>query len=104
MTDKNIDNYYSSVDSNYLEDLCKDSNLKNLIKLSVSSDIDIFNKKKTKLKSKKRILKDCENKKNESMCMISNLAKINMNNNIDKIIKCINNLDNEKYIEYYSND
>ena len=104
MNDKNIDNFYSSIDSNYLDNLCKNSNIKNLINLSVYSDIDIFNKKKTKLKSKTRILKDCEIKKNESMNMISNLAKININNNIDNIIKCINKIDNEKYIEYYSND
>ena len=103
-------NKYSSIDNNLLDDLCKNNNIKNLINLSISSDINVFNKRKNKykLKSKKRLLKECENKINESSLMLSNLAKLKIDDNkienINKIINYINKLDDEKYIECYSND
>ena len=112
----NIENFYSSVDTNVLNRLCKNTNLKNLINLSVQTDIYIFNKKykKWQLKSKDQLLKECNKvKKHElklSSTMLSNLAKLNnhtcitdiktINNhlenkldNIEKIITCINHID-----------
>ena len=107
----NIIKYYSSIDNNLLDDLCKNSNIKNLINLSTYSDINVFNKKKNKyhLKTKNKLLKECENIKKKSLL---NLAKLNDNKienkieNINKLIICLNNLDKEKYkyIECYSND
>ncbi len=111
-----IDKYYSSIDKSLLTNLCQNNNLKNLINLSTQTDIYIFNKKNKKwqLKSKDKLLKECEQiKKKElkvSSSMLSNLAKLsnlqdgdqvksicqNLENkisNIDKIISCINKLD-----------
>jgi len=114
--DNTIDQYYSSVDKNLISNLCKNNNLKNLIKLSTISELYIFNKKNKKwyLKSKDKLLKECENiKKKElktSSIMLSNLAKLNTNHDVsnikdicetlqtkisklDNIINCINHID-----------
>ena len=115
--DIQINDFYSSVDTNVLNKLCKNNNLKNLINLSIQTDIYIFNKKykKWQLKSKDQLLKECNKvKKHElksSSIMLSNLAKLNnytcitdikkINNqlenkldNIEKIITYINHIDN----------
>jgi hypothetical protein len=115
-SDNTIDQYYSTVDKNLILNLCKNNNLKNLIKLSTVSDLYIFNKKNKKwyLKSKEKLLKECENiKKKElktSSIMLSNLAKLNtiqdISNvkdicenlqtkisNLDNLIKCINHIE-----------
>ena len=103
----NISKYYSSIDNDLLDDLCKNSNIKNLINLSTYSDINVFNKRKNKvhLKTKNILLKECESIKKKSLL---NLAKLNDTtikiDNINKIIVCLKNLDKEKYIECYSND
>ena len=82
----NINKYYNSVDTNYINNLCKNSNLKNLINLSIQTDLYIFDKKrkKNKLKDKICLLKECDKiKKKEiknSSHMLSNLAKICKNN------------------------
>lgn len=113
--DNIIDQYYSLVDKNLISNLCKNNNLKNLIKLSTISDLYIFNKKNKKwyLKSKDKLLKECDNiKKKElktSSTLLSNLAKLNTNHNVseikdicetlqtkisklDNIINCINHI------------
>ena len=101
----NIIKYYSSIDNDLLDDLCKNSNIKNLINLSTYSDINVFNKKKNKvyLKTKNILLKECESAKKKSLL---NLAKLGDNkiDNINKIIVCLKNLDKQNYIECYSND
>jgi hypothetical protein len=82
----NINKYYNLVDTNYINNLCKNSNLKNLINLSIQTDLYIFDKKKkkNKLKNKLSLLKECDKiKKKEiknSSNMLSNLAKICKNN------------------------
>jgi hypothetical protein len=114
--DNTIDQYYSLVDKNLISNLCKNNNLKNLIKLSTISELYVFNKKNKKwyLKSKDKLLKECENiKKKElktSSIMLSNLAKLNNNHDVsnikdicetlqtkiiklDNIINCINHID-----------
>ena len=99
MIDINIDQYYASVDKKILTNLCKNDKLKNLINLSSQSDIYIFNKKNKKwqLKTKEKLLKECNQiKKKEiksSSSMLSNLAKIN-NNDVKKIKNICNNLEN----------
>jgi hypothetical protein len=113
---KSLNEYYSSVDKNLLENLSKNNNLRNLINLSTKSDINIFNKKNKKwqLKSKDKLLKECNQVKKkeikESSIMLSNLAKLSNNNqynsvssiysnlqskiaDIDKIVDCINHID-----------
>lgn len=115
-SDNTIEQYYYSVDKNLISNLCKNNNLKNLIKLSTVSDLYIFNKKNKKwyLKSKEKLLKECENiKKKElktSSTMLSNLAKLNTIqdvskikdicenlqtkiSNLDNLIKCINHIE-----------
>jgi hypothetical protein len=101
MTDKSIDQYYSSVDKNLIKSLCKNNNLKNLINLSTVSDLYIFNKKNKKwyLKSKDKLLKECKSiKKKEiksSSFMLSNLAKLCSTNDISNIKDICENLQNK---------
>jgi hypothetical protein len=115
-SDNIINQYYSLVDNNLISNLCKNDNLKNLIKLSTISDLYIFNKKNKKwyLKSKDKLLNECRNiKKKElksSSTMLSNLANLNTQHgmlsikniceklqdkisNIDNIIDCINHIE-----------
>ena len=77
----NIVKYYSSIDKDIINILCKNEILKNLIKLSTETDIYIFNKKykNWQIKTKNKLLKECTNtKKKEIMTssyLLSNLAK-----------------------------
>ncbi len=114
--DKIVDweNYYSSVDKTTLNNLCSNTNIKNLIYLSSQVDLNPFNKKNKKwqLKNKEKIIKECEQFKKKEIkefsCTLSNLAKLGSNStfdvknicknyekkldNIDKIITCANNI------------
>jgi len=113
---KSLNDYYSSVDKNLLENLYKNNNLRNLLNLSTKSELYIFNKKNKKwqLKSKDKLLKECNQIKKkeikESSIRLSNLAKLTNNNeynsvtsiyntlqlkiaDIDKIVNCINHID-----------
>lgn len=113
---KSLNDYYSSVDKNLIDDMYKNNNLRNLINLSTKSDLYIFNKKNKKwqLKSKDKLLKECNQIKKkeikESSMMLSNLAKLSSNNefntvstiynnlqtkiaDIDEIVNCINHID-----------
>jgi len=113
---KSLNDYYSSVDQNLIDNMNKNNNLKNLINLSTKSDLYIFNKKNKKwyLKSKDKLLKECNQIKKkeikESSLRLSNLAKLsnineyssvsNIYNNlqnkiadIDEIVNCINHID-----------
>jgi hypothetical protein len=104
-SESKINEYYSSVDKNYINDLCKNNNLRNLIHLSTTTDLYLFDKKHKKwhLKSPNKLLKKCESiKKKElknSSSILSNLAKLNNDNiNVSTVcdnLKCkINNIDN----------
>lgn len=113
---KLLNEYYSLVDKNLLENLYKNNNLKNLINLSTNTDLNVFNKKNKKwqLKSKDKLLKECNQIKKkeikESSIMLSNLAKLsNINEynsvtniystlqskiaDLDKLVDCINHID-----------
>jgi len=113
---KSLNDYYSSVDKNLIDYMYKNTNLRNLINLSTKSDLYIFNKKNKKwqLKSKDKLLKECNQIKKkeikESSMMLSNLAKLSSNNefntvstiynnlqtkiaDIDEIVNCINHID-----------
>lgn len=116
----NVNNYYSSIDKNIINNLCKNNNLKNLINLSTQSDVFVFNKKNKKLKSKEKLLNECKQIKNRELkttsSMLSNLAKLNNSQEIinhsndvkqicsqlenkmvtiDQMISCINDLNSE---------
>lgn len=114
--DKTVDweNYYSSVDKTTLNNLCSNTNIKNLIYLSTQVDLNPFNKKNKKwqLKNKEKIIKECEQFKKKEIkefsYTLSNLAKLGSNStidvknicknyeykldNIDKIITCAHNI------------
>ena len=89
-----------NIDKDILDNLCKNEKIKNLINLSSQSEICIFNKrnKKLKLKSKEKLLKECNQiRKKEiknSSSMLSNLAKLN-NNDMKDIKNICNNLENK---------
>jgi hypothetical protein len=129
-SNKNIDKYYSNIDKSILNNLCTNEKLKNLIYLSMDSDVFIFNKKQ-KLKCKDKLLKECEIIKKKEIKLtsnlLSNLAKLNNNSmhvdnlkniyknleskiiNIDNLINHLDNINldsnikNDNIIEYYSN-
>ncbi len=122
--DSNINQYYSNIDKNILNNLCQNENTKSLLFLSSISNLNIFNKN-NQIKSKKKILKNCESIKKKyiktSSVMLSNLSKLNITdahkinniyddlkykiNNIDEIIKTVDNISdtNTRIIECYSN-
>jgi hypothetical protein len=50
-------NNYLSIDNNLLDNLCKNNDIKKLINLSISSDINVFNKKK-KININSKVKKD----------------------------------------------
>ena len=111
----NIDEYYASVDKNIIDKLCTNNNIKNLIYLSSQSDLNLFNKKNKKwqLKSKDKLLKECEQVKKKKIkdlsTTLSHLAKLGNNNfqdvknayksfegnieNLEKIIDYVNHID-----------
>lgn len=111
----NINDYYSSVDKNILNNLCSNNNVKNLIYLSSQMDLNPFNKKNKKwqLKSKDKLIKECELVKKKKIkdlsVSLSNLAKLGPNNisevkniyknfeikieNLEKIITCVNHIE-----------
>jgi hypothetical protein len=127
----NINNYYSTLDTTVINNLCKNEDLKNLIHLSTLNDINVFTTlkyNKIKLKSKCILLKECDKIKKKEIKttsnMLINLAKLNnitdLNDikntykyletkltNIDNFIDCINKIDTindyKNYIECYSN-
>lgn len=110
-----LDNYYPTVDKNILENLCSNTNIKNLIYLSSQMDLNPFNKKNKKwqLKNKDKFIKECEQVKKKELkdfsATLTNLAKLGSNNtievkniyknfeykldNLDKIITCANNIE-----------
>lgn len=92
-----IDTYYSKVDKKVLTNLCKNSNLKNLINLSTQTDINVFNK--NKLKNKDKLLKECEQIKKKELkhtsTLLSNLAKLNQVNDIQNIHNVCQTLENK---------
>ena len=129
MIENNIENYYKDIDKSTIYNLINNSNFKNLLELSIITDLYIFKKKKEnswKLKDKRQLLKECDNKKKykikEIKSILNNLSKnktsniineIKLNNNnfiseLEKIDSLINTIeksypDNNSFIESYSN-
>ena len=82
----NIVKYYNSIDKDYINDLCKNASLKNLLNLSIQTELCVFNKNRSKLKNKNILLKEFDKiKKKEikkSSDLLLNLAKIYNNTDL----------------------
>ncbi len=129
MIENNIENYYKDIDKITINNLLNNNNFKNLLELSIITDLYIFKKKKTdcwKLKDKRQLLKECDKKKKykikEIRIILDNLTKkkatniineVKLNNNnliseLEKIDNFINTIENSypdknSFIEIYSN-
>lgn len=129
MIENNIENYYKDIDKPTINNILNNNNLKNLLELSIITDLYIFKKKKKdcwKLKDKRQLLKECDKKKKykikEIRLIFDNLSKnktlniineIKLNNNnliseLEKIDNLINTIeksypDKNNFIEIYSN-
>jgi len=114
---KKINKFDLQIDDN-IDKLCKTNNIKNLLNLTSTTTIDIFDKRRKHIKSDIKLLKECDLIKKKSISTISklsNLAKLSNSescniitkntdiiDNINNIIKLLNSQD--KYIECYSNE
>jgi hypothetical protein len=117
----NENNKYAAIDTSIIDNISNNSNfnIQNLMKLSKDTELYIFNKKykKWSLKSKDKLIKECENIKKKEIkkttSILSNLAKINPQSNdikshynilenkiskLDDIVSCLNE-QNEDTIE-----
>jgi len=131
MENYNIETYYKNLDKPVIDNYANDLNLKNLLTLSTITDLYLFNKKKKKnewkLKDKRKLLKECDIKRKQTIKEVStslnvlsknkstNLVKeikiknntlLNKIENIDSIIETIENIYptvSDEYIEIYSN-
>ena len=117
----NENNKYAAIDTSIIDNISNNSNfnIQNLMKLSKDTELYIFNKKYKKwtLKSKEKLIKECENIKKKEIkkttSILSNLAKINPQSTdirshyniledkiskLDDIVSCLNeeNLENKE--------
>ena len=120
----NENNKYAAIDTSIIDNISNNSNfnIQNLMKLSKDTELYIFNKKYKKwtLKSKEKLIKECENIKKKEIkkttSILSNLAKINPQSTdirshyniledkiskLDDIVSCLNeeNLDLTNILE-----
>ena len=66
----NLENYYKNIDKPIINDYLNKFNLKNLLELSTITDLYVFTKQKKKewkLKEKKILLKECDNKRKQKI-------------------------------------
>ena len=79
----NLENYYKNIDKPIINDCLNKFNLKNLLELSTITDLYVFTKQKKewKLKEKKMLLKECNNKRKHK---------------IKEVYDCINELTKNK--------
>ena len=130
MENNNIEYYYKNIDKPVIDNYVNNLNLKNLLALSTISDLYLFTKKKKnewKLKEKRKLLKECNIKRKQTIkevssslnilsknksCDIINEVKIKSNillnkiENIDSLIETIENnypTISDEFIEIYSN-
>lgn len=127
----NITEYYTTIDKNILNELCKNDYIKHLLELSMKTNLPVVHKKHKRwiIKDKHDIITQCQKRKKkvikQTMTMLTNLAelcsaelcstntiiemkKINhlleeKINDIDMILEHINTSSDEEYIECYSN-
>lgn len=79
-----ISDYYK--DFNLPNEIFNSKSFKNLLELSAANEIDIFDKKRIKIKKKEKILKQCEDKKKIKLKEFSKeIKKIGTDVKIDKI-------------------
>jgi len=86
--------YYKNIDEPIINNYLNDDKIKNLLHLSLKSDLYLFkkNKNKWKLKNTRQIVSECKKKKKEKLKYISlNLKSLNKKNHIPtKEVKIIN--------------
>jgi hypothetical protein len=94
-SDNDIKKYYKDVDKQTIDNCLMDDRLKNILKLSMLTNISVFDKTKTKwkIKDENKILKECKSKKKKKLkdfsSLIKDLSKEDNNGDIKKL-KIIN--------------
>jgi hypothetical protein len=98
MENYNIETYYKNIDKPVIDNYANDLNLKNLLALSTITDLYLFTKKKKKnewkLKDKRKLLKECDIKRKQTIKEVStslNVLSKNKSTNLVKEIKIKNN-------------
>lgn len=94
-SDNDIKKFYKDVDKQTIDNCLMDDRLKNILKLSMLTNISVFDKTKTKwkIKDENKILKECKSKKKKKLkdfsSLIKDLSKEDNNGDIKKL-KIIN--------------
>jgi len=85
--------YYKNIDEPIINNYLNDDKIKNLLHLSLKSDLYLFkkNKNKWKLKNTRQIVSECKKKKEKLKYISLNLKSLNKKNHIPtKEVKIIN--------------
>jgi hypothetical protein len=100
-----IYDFYKNVDKTVINNLTKDENSQDVLKLSVYAELNLLNKinDKWKLKDKRTLLKEIDLEKKNKIKQLTNLLENSLNNTLEsiktaneKIINDINNINNLK--------
>lgn len=100
-----IYDFYKNVDKTVINNLTKDENSQDVLKLSVYAELNLLNKTndKWKLKDKRTLLKEIDLEKKNKIKQLTNLLENSLNNTLEniktaneKIINDINNINNLK--------
>ena len=100
-----IYDFYKNVDKTVINNLTKDENSQDVLKLSVYAELNLLNKTndKWKLKDKRTLLKEIDLEKKNKIKQLTNLLENSLNNTLEniktaneKIINYINNINNLK--------
>jgi hypothetical protein len=100
-----IYDFYKNVDKSVINNLTKDENIQDILKLSVYAELNLLNKTndKWKLKDKRTLLKEIDLEKKNKIKQLTNLLENSLDNTLEnikitneKIINDINNINNLK--------
>jgi len=100
-----IYDFYKNVDKTVINNLTKDENSQDVLKLSVYAELNLLNKTndKWKLKDKRTLLKEIDLEKKNKIKQLTNLLENSLDNTLEsiktaneKIINDINNINNLK--------
>jgi hypothetical protein len=95
MIENNIENYYKDIDKPTINNLINNNNFKNLLELSIITDLYIFKKKTEncwKLKDKRQLLKECDNKKKYKIKEVTNTLNHLSKKKVPNVINVINEI------------
>ena len=96
-----ISDFYKNVDKHLVNNLFKDENLNTVLKLSMQTELPLFNMtgNKWKIKDKRKLLKEIESEKKNKVCQLTksldsiiDITMENIKNTNDKVISDINNI------------